>query len=227
VANQAMNRKGKWFCGAIALSALVAVILVFSFKETILIEAGNFMAPEANSTEGVADVVILEGSEFISKGTVSKGLELLSSGKAKRMAIVLHNIGKNHWPFAFHEDYPSSVRRELQKLGLKDSDFIVIVTPIQNPVTLTSARGALKTLAKDGVKKAILVSPGFHMRRSYLIYQHLSVPLDIKIYPIACFDKYPRNNWWKEDTGPREFVGELQKLIYYMAMGYIPLKLSY
>jgi uncharacterized SAM-binding protein YcdF (DUF218 family) len=222
-----MSRKLKWFCGAIGLTALVAVVLVFSFRETILIEAGKFMAPESNQIEGAADVVILEGSGTIGKGQVSKGVELLSSGKAKRMAIVLHNIGKNHWPFAFQEDYPSSVRRELQKLGLKDSDFTVIVTPIRNPVTLTSARGALKTLAKDGVKKAILVSSGFHMRRSYLIYQHLSIPLNIKIYPVTSFDKYPLNNWWNHDNGPRDFLSELQKLAFYMVKGYIPLKVSY
>lgn len=185
------------------------------------------MAPESNQIEGVADIVILEGTGTVGKGVVSKGVELLSSGKAKHMAIILHNIGKNHWPFAFHEDYPSSVRRELQKFGLKDSDFTIIVTPIRNPVTLTAAKGALKILAKNGVKKAILVSPGFHMRRSFLIYQHLSISLNIKIYPVASLDKYPLNNWWNHDNGPRDFLSELQKLVLYMAKGYIPLKLSY
>jgi hypothetical protein len=222
-----MKREVKWIWGTICISAIIVVILVLSFRETILEQAGKFMAPEANNIEDSADVVILEGTGVIGRGVVSKGVELLSSGKARRMVIVLHNIAENHWPFAFHEDYPSSVRRELQKIGLKDSDFTVIVTPIRNPVTLTSAKGALKRLALDGVKQAILVSSGFHMRRSYLIYQHLAAPLNIKIYPIACFDIYSRDYWWKQDNGPRDFLSEAQKLVFYMANGHIPLKLSY
>jgi uncharacterized SAM-binding protein YcdF (DUF218 family) len=222
-----MTKKVKWFFGSVGLFVIVAVVLAFSLRETILVKAGKFMAPEDIKIEGIADVVILEGTGTIGKGVVSKGVELLSMGKAKRMVIVLHNIGKNHWPFAFQEDYPSSVRKELQKLGLKDSDFTVIVTPIRNPVTLTSAKGALKILARDGVKKAILVSPGFHMRRSFLIYQHLSIPLNIKIYPVVSLDKYQLNNWWNHDNGPRDFLLELQKLALYIAKGYIPPKLSY
>lgn len=223
-----MKRKTKWIWGAIGLSAIVVMILVFSFRETILVEAGKFMAPEASQIEEIADVVILEGTEFIGISMVSKGLEMLSSGRARRMVIVLHRISPKHRPFAMQEDYPSSVKTELQNLGLKDSAFNVMVTPLRDPITLTSARTVLETLARDGVKKAILVSPGFHMRRSYLIYQHLSVPLNIKIYPIVCFyKKYQHNNWWNEGHGTRDFVSELQKLMYYMAMGYIPLKFSY
>lgn len=222
-----MNKKVKWLCSVIGLFIMISIILAVSFKEKILIGAGKFMAPESSLTEGMADVVILEGTGTIGKSVVAKGIELLSSGQAKHMAIVLHSIGKNHWPFAFHEDYPSSVKMELQKLGLKDSDFTIIVTPIRNPVTLTSAKGALQILAKDRIKEAILVSPGFHMRRSFLVYQHLSLPLKIKIYPVACFDRYQLNDWWSHDYGPRDFLLELQKLALYMAKGYIPLKISY
>jgi len=223
-----MSRKVKWICGAIGLSVIVAVILVHSFKEAILVKAGNFMAPEANKIEGVADVVILEGTEFIGKGMVSKGLEVLSSGKARRMVLVLHRISPKHRPFAVQEDYPSSVRLELQKLGLKDSDFTVMVTPLRDPITLTCARFVVEALAKDGVKKAILVSQGFHMRRSYLVYQHLAAPLNIKIYPMAYFGrKYHHNDWWYEGHGTRDFALQLQSLVFYIAMRHIPLKLSY
>jgi len=223
-----MSRNVKWFCGAIGLFVIVAVILVLSFKETILVEAGKFMAPEANSIEGVADVVILEGTTFMGKGMVSRGVEILSSGKARRMVLVLHRVSPKHRPFAVQEDYPSSVRLELQRLGLKDSDFTVMVTPLRDPITLTCARFVVEALAKDGVKKAILVSQGFHMRRSYLVYQYLAKPLNIKIYPKAYFGrKYHYNDWWYEGHGTRDFVLQLQGLAFYIAMRHIPLKLSY
>jgi len=185
------------------------------------------MAPEAGQIAGAADVAVLEGTEFIDRGVVAKGLYLLSSGKARRMIIVLHHISPNHRPFAFDEDYSSAVRAELRSLGLKDSAFTVLVVRIGNPITLTSARGVLESLARDRVKTALLLSAGFHMRRSFLVYQHLSMPLDIKIYPVACFNEYGPDNWWTEDNGIRDFASELVKLIYYMAKGYIPLKLSY
>jgi len=222
-----MKNKSKWIWGVICVSVIVAVTFIVLFRKAILLEAGRFMAPEVSQTEGTADVVILEGTEFIRRGVVSKGIQLLSSGKARRMVIVLHRISPNHRPFAFNEDYVSSVRTELQNLGLKDSAFAIIVTHIHDPVTLVSAKGALGVLSKDGIKSAILVSPGFHMRRSFLVYQYLSAPLNIKIYPVACFDAYELNDWWNQDNGPRDFLSEFQKLVFYIFKGYIPLKFSY
>jgi hypothetical protein len=185
------------------------------------------MAPEANLATDIADVVILEGAQFFDRGIVYTGVYLLSSGKARRMIIVLHRISPKHRPFAFDEDHSSLVKTELKKIGLKDSAFTIIETPIRNPVTLTSARGALEILSNDGVKAAVLLSPGFHLRRSFLVYQHLSIPLNIKIYPIACFNDYEPDNWWHEGNGVRDFVTEVKKLMYYLAKGYIPMKLSY
>jgi hypothetical protein len=217
----------KLIWGVVCVLAIVGVVLVFLFREVILLEAGRFMAAEANQIEGVADVVILEGTEFISRGMVSKGIELLSLGKTRRMIIVLHSIAPNDRPFALNDDYASSVKKELRSLGIQDSIFRIIVNHIHNPVTLVSASGTLEALSKDGVKSAVLVSSGFHMRRSFLVYQHLCLPLNIKIYPIACFDTYEPKHWWDQDDGPRDFLSELQKLMFYMVKGYIPLKLSY
>ena len=80
-----MKGKSKWIWGAICFSAIVAVIFVFSFRRAILLEAGRFMAPEVNQIEGVIDVVILEGEAFIGRDIVSKGVDLVTSGKARRM----------------------------------------------------------------------------------------------------------------------------------------------
>jgi len=222
-----MRKKIKLCCTGIGLSLILGMVLVFSFREKILIAAGNFMAPETNSLEGPADVVILEGTEFIGITKVSKGLEILSSGRARRMVLVLHRIHQTYRPFAITENYPSSVHKELQRLGLNDSDFTVIVSPLRDPITLTTAQFVIDRLSREGVKKAILVSSGFHTRRSYLVYQHLASPLNITIYPLACFDAYPLKNWWNEGHGARHFFGELQKLVAYLVMGYIPPRLSY
>jgi len=187
-------------------------------------QAGQFMAPQGNY---IADVAILEGTEFIDRDIVMSGMNLLSSGKVKRIIVVLHRIAPYDRPFAFNEDYPNLVKKEMKDLGLKERDFRIIITRIHHPITLTAARGALETISKEDVKSAILLSPGFHARRSYLVYQYVCNPFQIKIFPSACFNSYQLDHWWSQELGLRDFTGELLKLAYYLAGGYIPFKLSY
>jgi hypothetical protein len=158
---------------------------------------------------------------------VMSGMNLLSSRKVKRIIVVLHRIAPSHRPFAFNEDYSHLVKKEMEALGLKEKDFRIIVANTYHPLTLTEARGALETISKEDVKSAILLSPGFHTRRSYLIYQHVCIPFQIKIFPSACFNSYQLDHWWSHEAGLRDFAQELLKLAYYLAGGYIPFKLSY
>jgi hypothetical protein len=174
-----------------------------------------------------ADVAILQGTEFISTGVITNGIDLLSSGKVKRIVIVLQNIAPAHRPYGINGNYPDIVLQKLKNLGLKETDFKVIVVPIRHPVTLKEAEVVLKALSKDNTKSAILLSPSFHTRRSYLAYQHVGVPLQIKIFPSASFTNYQPNNWWVQEPGVRDFTVELLKLGYYLAGGYIPFKFSY
>jgi len=219
-----MKNRVKWIWGGISLSLFLIIILIFTFRVPILMRAGQFMAPEGNY---IADVAILEGTEFINRGMVRCGMNLLSSGKVKRIIVVLHRIAPSDRPFAFNEDYPHLVKKEMEALGLKERDFSIIVTHIHQPITLTAARGALETISKEDVKSAILLSSGFHARRSYLVYQHLCIPFHIKIFPSACFNSYQLDHWWSQEDGLRDFAAELLKLAYYIAGGYIPFKLSY
>lgn len=217
------NRKSKWILGGICL-VIFLVIFVFIFRETILLRAGNFMAPAGHYK---ADVAILEGAEFIRTSTIMSGINLLSLGKVKRMVIVIQNIAPAHRPYGINGNYPDAVKQNLKDLGLKETDFKVIVVPIQYPVTLKEAEVVLNVLSKENIKSAILVSSGFHTRRSYLAYQHVGTPLQIKIFPSACFTEYQLNNWWVEAPGVRDFTIELFKLSYYLAGGYIPFKFYY
>ena len=174
-----------------------------------------------------ADVAILEGTEFIRTGTITSGMDLLSSGKVNRIIIVLQNIAPAHRPFGINGNYPEIVKQRLKYLGLKEAQFQIIISPIRYPVTLKEAEVALETLSKENIKSAILLSPGFHTRRSYLAYQYVGIPLQIKIYPYACFTGYQLNNWWVQEPGVRDFTAELFKLGYYLTGGYIPFKFSY
>ena len=219
-----MKRKSKWIWSGIFLSLFLIIIIAFFFHAAILFHAGKFMAPEGDYE---ADIAILEGSEYVPTGMVVQGLNLLSSGKVKRLVIVLHRIAQLHRPYGLNTDYANLVRKELLNHGLKETDFKIIETPIRNPVTLTAARVALDALSRENVKSAILLSSGFHTRRSFLAYQFAGIPLQIKIFPTACFTEYELDQWWEKYPGIRDLGTEVFKLAYYLVGGYIPLKLSY
>ena len=219
-----MKKKTHWIWKGMLLFLIIGAALLWVFHESILASAGHYMAPR---DDGSADVAILEGTEFLDRGIVKSGMELLASGRVKRLVIVLHNIAPSHRPFALNEDYPGLVRKEMQDRGFKDKDVKVLVVSIRNPVTLVAAQGALKVLAQEGVKSAILLSPGFHTRRSFLAFQHAANPHQMKIIPHACFGSYSLDRWWEQDTGVRDFAAESVKLIYYFLRGYIPLTFAH
>jgi hypothetical protein len=214
----------KWILGGICLCLCIITISVFIFHEPILSEAGRFMAPTGDYK---ADVAILEGTEIIGTGAVMRGIDLLLSGKVKCIIIVLHNIAPAHSPYGINGNYVDVMRQKFKDLGLEEMQFQIIVTPVRHPITLREAEVALETLSNENVQSAILLSPGFHTRRSYLVYQHVGIRLQIKIFPSACFIDYQLNAWWVQESAVRDFIEELLKLGYYLAGGYIPFKFSY
>jgi uncharacterized SAM-binding protein YcdF (DUF218 family) len=142
------------------------------------------------------------------------------------MIVVLHQFSEKKKPFAINENYPNFIKRELKGLGLKEEQFGVLTTPVHHPVTLTEAKAVLKALSREGVKSGILLSNGFHTRRSFLVYRQVGIPLTIKIIPSAYFDEYQLDHWWIYDPARRDFISEFLKLAYYQVRGYIPFKYS-
>ena len=145
-------------------SALVACafILLSFFYQNILVSAGAYLAPES---PGKADVVILEGTELIRDDAVKIGLKLISSGKARQL-VVVYQDSENERVFGRPANYNLYLTKELEKLGLKKDQIIVLEVPKEHPITLTEARIVLSDLSKGGIKSAILVVEGFHTRRS-------------------------------------------------------------
>lgn len=211
---------------------LIGILFVFCllaiagcvFHESILGKAGRFMAPTGDY---MADIVILEGADYIKTGFIEAGVDLLSAGKVKKIIVVVHRIAPAHRPFAINGDYAHVVRQKLMEDGLKAEQFQVIVSPIRHPVTLKEAQFVFKNIAANPMTSAILIAPGFHTRRSYLVYQYAGDPAKIKIYPHAIFTSYKPDKWWQSESGWRDFGAESLKLLYYLAGRHIPFKFSY
>jgi uncharacterized SAM-binding protein YcdF (DUF218 family) len=215
--------KKKIGIGILLIITLLAIIS-YILRDSLWEKAGRFMAPQGDYT---ADVVILEGADYIRTGFIQTGMDLLKAGKVKKIIVVVHRIAPAHRPFGINGDYPDVVRQKLKDTGLKEEQFKVIVSPIRHPVTLKEAQFVLKELAADKLSSAILVAPSFHTRRSYMAYSHAGQAQQIKIYPLASFTEHHPDKWWTDQGAWRDFGTESLKLMYYLAGGHLPFKFSY
>jgi hypothetical protein len=206
----------------IVLLGLALACLVL-FYQTILIGSGKFLAPEV---AGKADVLVLEGTELIRERPVRAGMELVASGRANRMVVVVHQDLAGGGIFAL-QNYARLVARDLEALGLRRDQFQVIEVPTNHPITLTEAQIALTNLSRSGVRSVILMAEGFHARRSFWVYKQVGTPLGMKIYLYPYFRTYEIKAWWRTVDGRYDFIAESLKLFYYVIKGYIPVKSLY
>jgi uncharacterized SAM-binding protein YcdF (DUF218 family) len=195
------------------------VIIFFLLHPFFLSKAGDFLAPVGKETAGV---IVLEGTSTVNNGAVKEGLALIKNNDQGRLVIVLHLPGSPGQLFAIQEEYPLLLEKKLKNLGLKENQIKFFYVPINDhPITLTEARFVMAGLAKEGVHSAVLITDGFHTRRSVAVYQQEGEPFNIAVIPHPCFVNYNKEGWWKQKEGIREFVQESAKLIYYLIFGYV------
>ena len=114
---------------------------------------------------------------------------------------------------------------ESGRLGLEREKLEIIPTPIDShPITLKEAKFVLSRLSQEGVRIAILVSEGFHSRRSYGVYSQEGARVGIRISPHRYFIGYQINDWWERADGIHAFFDESAKLAYYLLGGHLSVK---
>jgi hypothetical protein len=214
-----------WVFGVVIPAGVAALFLLGVF-DGLLLGMGRFLAPVWEPSDK-ADVVIVEGTEHIQPGLAETARGFLAAGKAKRLVFVL---SASFQPEPGALSLVTEIVEYLKRDGYPVSadDVSIIATPVQHPVTLQAAEAATSTLAEQGVKTAILVSPGFHARRSYLVYQYLGATRQIRIFPVSSFagHEHGLEGWWTQRAGVSDFIEQALKLLYYMVRGYIPPRLS-
>jgi hypothetical protein len=202
---------------------ILVVLLVLSglilIHRPILTGAGKFLAPTSKES---AEVLILEGTQIAKRPALKTGIALLSDGRAHRMVVVLHAPLREGEVFALPGVYPQFLIDELVRLGLKKEKVEIISAPIPgHPITLSEARFVVDRLSREGVRSAILVSEGFHTRRSFVLYQQEGEKLGLHIVPYSYFTEYKSDSWWRDIQGTSDFLGESLKLLYYLLRGYV------
>ncbi len=203
---------------------LLGSVLIFIFfsHQTILINAGKYLAPKGT---GKAAVVILEGDESIREDAIKIGLRLLYEGKANRMVVVLHQFSKDDSRVVLEEKYTQLISNELEHFALGKEKAQVIWAPIDgHPITLSEARFVVNELSKDNLRSALLLSKGFHTRRSFGVYNQEGERVGLHIIPYSYFTDYEGDTWWHSTQGISDFVEQSLKFAYYLLRGYVPIE---
>jgi len=193
----------------------LSVLFVFIvFAKTVLVRIGRFMAPTSSTT---ADVVILEGGEAIDRRLLLQAAKQICSGRANRLVLVMHQIQGQP---KVEAKIDREARIMADHFGLC-SQLQIIRTPNAHPITLKEASVVLSELSLQGVHSAIIMTDGFHERRSYLVYKQIGTPLGLRIQPSNAFLAYAAENWWSSSTGIYVLFQELTKTAYYYLKGYL------
>ena len=209
----------------IVLFSIFFSLGLFLFHESILKTAGEYLAPNGSEE---AEVLIIEGTGVVKNGAVNQGIRFLSHRKAKRLVVVLHQYIKDDQPFALQDRYTQLVLSESERMGLETGKFQVLVAPIHgHPITLNEAKFVVERISREGVKSAILVSEGFHTRRSWGVYSQEGAHLGLRIVALPYFTEYRSDNWWQHVKGVHDFFEESIKLVYYILRGYVSIKYLY
>lgn len=219
-----MDRKlksKKFFC--LVLILIVFCSSLFFLHRPILTGAGGFLAP---SSDGEAEVLLVEGTQVIKNGAIDAGVKLLSDGKANQMVVViLHPVSKEDQLFGLHGKYPQLLINGTEKMGMERGKFQVISVPMNShPITLNEAKFVVRKICQREIKSAILLSEGFHTRRSLAVYSQEGARVGLHIIPYAHFSDYNNDNWWQHAKGVHDFFEEAFKLAYYVLRGYVSIK---
>jgi hypothetical protein len=162
----------------------------------------------------------LEGGDGVDKRLLIEAAQEMRSLPAPRLVIVIHQDAKLATDKV---NSASKLEMQVHQLGLHDDQFTVLRTPRTHPITLNEASVVLNKLSAEGVRSAVLMTDGFHERRSYLVYKQVGIPLGISLTACTGFLEYTRDNWWMTSVGWREFLEEVTKTSYYYTRGYLRL----
>jgi uncharacterized SAM-binding protein YcdF (DUF218 family) len=94
------------------------------------------------------------------------------------------------------------------------AEAIIVLNDVYS--TWTEAEEVLKILRHEGARSAIIVTDGFHIRRTKATYEHLQSESGIELVYVATSGPFVADSWWHQPSGPRLILNEYIKLVYYL-----------
>ena len=186
-------------------------------------------------TDEVVDRILFTG--FMDDGRNADCIVVLESIKASqyRVPAAVEEYKKGRAPKILFSggkvrDYPEGrmseathMRKNAINLGVKPEDIIVDEYS-QN--TVENILGTMMELQRsfwiNRVKRVLLVTTSYHMRRSLMLARYL-FPKHIEVIPCPADDANTRrDNWMKNDEGRNRAVNEVNNIIECVENGLIP-----
>ena len=158
-----------------------------------------------------ADCIMILGSGKAAKYRVPAAVAAYKSGRAPKLLLsggVVRDFPEGRMNEA------ENMRLRALELGVSDDD-IILETESQNTVEnmLCSMLCLQRALLISRVKRVLLVTSAYHMRRSLAIARCL-FPAHIEVLPCPANDTNTRrDNWMNNDAGRRRALDEAAKVI--------------
>ena len=166
------------------------------------------------------DCIIVLGSVKAAKYRVPLAVDAYTSGRARKIMLCggkLRDFPAGKFSEAEH------MRQTALELGV-DEDSIILENSSQNTIEniLFALIKLQQTFNLNRVRKVLLVTTAYHMRRSLAIARYL-FPAHITIIPCPANDNSTRqDNWTNTPVGIDRAKAEAMKLVEYVINGVIP-----
>ena len=197
-------------------------MLVSTIKEEELTRevVDRLLYSDLEDTGEAVDCIIVLGSIKASKYRVPVAVEAYTHKRATKILLCggkLRDFSDGRYSEAEH------MCKAALELGA-EKENIILENSSQN--TVENIRFALMELQKafclSNVRKVLLVTTAYHMRRSLAIAQHF-FPEHITIIPCPANDTNTRrDNWMNTPVGIERAKNEAKKIIQYITNGIIP-----
>jgi uncharacterized SAM-binding protein YcdF (DUF218 family) len=190
---------------------LLAIIAVYVFRETILVQVANFLIIDDKPAK--ADIIYVLNGDHNTRPY--KAAELYKSGYAPKVVI------------ARAEDSPASMQgliandtdisdHVFQLAGIPETAIVELKVPGGVSSTFDEAISLRQYCREKSLHRVIVVTSSFHTRRARWIIARLLSPIGVEVLMAQAPDaKYGPQNWWKSEDGLIACQNEYLKLIYY------------
>ena len=197
------------------LILLIVAIFLFIYYKPILDSIGYFLVARTE-LPATADVVLFEEEVIFRDGI----FECYNLYKTKNV--------KDVWIIRLPDTAVIIPEYRIEKVMRESLDSVGVVFPFkffpyetEHPYTLNKSKMVADSLKKYGYKDVILLTDGFHSRRSYEVYKKIFKDQGINLYVTTYFGEIKPDGWWTKSNGFRRVVTEYLKFFYYTVKGYI------
>lgn len=167
-----------------------------------------------------ADCILVLGSAKATKYRVPVAVNAFRTGRAEKLMLcggTLRDFPEGSCAEAEH------MQKAVLEAGIA-AEHIILENNSQN--TVENVLFALTELQKvfwlNRVRRVLLVTTAYHMRRSLAIARYL-FPKHIAVIPCPADDTHTRrDNWWESSAGIERAKGEAMNIVRYVQNGVIP-----